>query len=114
MRFALVVAGIVSASPVAAEAELAPAILACWNPPASVSGGDWRYMATFDVVIDRAGTVEDATVVEFTPNNEEGRDGVQSFVRAMQRCGPFDVAQGTHRVTLTISPSEPIDPFKGR
>lgn len=91
-----------AADPIAEQATL------CWAAPAMPAGLSPE--VDFDVVISQAGDVADITFVGEKPDDEWLLMAVEAGSRAIQRCQPYDMPVGTHRVEMRLPPT--IDPFK--
>lgn len=90
------------ADPIAEQASL------CWAAPAMPAGLSPE--VDFDVMISSAGAVDDVNFIGEKPEDEWLLMAVEAGSRAIQRCQPYDMPAGTHRVEMRLPP--PIEPFK--
>lgn len=87
--------------------------VSCLNIPKATQS---TLSVTFEVTISSDGRVTDISVIEYSPETEEGKLGVRAASRAIERCAPYEGVQGQVRVTVDASKllgrSGFIDPFK--
>jgi hypothetical protein len=85
----------------------------CWSLP---GGLETPPSVEFELVLNAAGKITNATAVTYSPKGNLGKAVVLSALRALQDCGPYKGVSGTVHVLMSANTDSgdqnPIDPFK--
>jgi hypothetical protein len=85
----------------------------CWVLPGGLRSAPH---VEFELELNAAGKITNATAVSYSPEGSLGKEVVLSALRALQDCGPYKGVTGTVRVLMKpktpVGDQNPIDPFK--
>jgi hypothetical protein len=115
VRLAIFTAALLAALPVwAGDAErIASQAGRCWVLPGGLRSAPH---VEFELELNAAGKITNATAVSYSPEGSLGKEVVRSALRALQDCGPYKGATGTVHVLMEPKASggdrKAIDPFK--